>query len=374
MPWKEKTTMSQRLEFVQEALKENANIRALCREYGITPRTGYKWIKRYREQGEKGLYDRSRRPKHSPQKSGPEIEEAVLKVRDAHPAWGGRKIRWKLAQEGIRPTPSASTITAILHRYDKIQPEESEKHRAFQRFEMEQANQLWQMDFKGHFEMANGALCHPLTVIDDHSRFLVGLKACHAQRSKTVKSHLEGIFEWYGLPERMLMDNGSIWQGYHTGLTYWLVRLGIQVVHGRPYHPQTQGKDERLHRTLKDELLRYQQFFDLKDCQEKFDTWRDLYNFERPHQALEMQTPATHYQPSLRTFTGHFPFIEYEPNDILRKTDIYGRVYFHAKRFHVGKAFRMSLVALRPTDEDGIFNVFFFHQRIAQINLLTDNP
>jgi hypothetical protein len=172
----------------------------------------------------------------------------------------------------------------------------------------------------------------------------------------------------------MLMDNGSIWQGYHTYLTFWLVRLGIQVVHGRAYHPQTQGKDERLHRTLKKELLSQQPFFDLKDCQDKFDTWRAIYNYERPHQALGMQPHATPYQPSLRVFTGQFPQIEYAADDILRKTDIHGRVNFHAKRFHVGKAFGISLVAIRPTEVDGIFNVFFFKQRIAQINLLIDNP
>lgn len=374
MPWKERTAMSQREEFVQAALKANANIRALCREYGITAKTGYKWIKRYQAQGEAGLCDRSRRPKRSPRKSDPEVEEAVLRVRSTHPAWGGRKIRWQLAQEGLSTIPAASTVTAILHRHDRIQPEESEKHQAYQRFEMEQPNQLWQMDFKGHFEMANGSLCHPLTVLDDHSRFLVGLKACHAERSKAVKFRLESIFEEYGLPERMLMDNGSVWQGYHTGLTFWLVRLGIQVVHGRPYHPQTQGKDERLHRTLKDELLREQQFFDLKDCQEKFEIWRTMYNSQRPHQALAMQPPATHYQPSLRLFTGQFPWIEYEPGDILRQTDIHGRIQFHARRFHVGKAFRKSQVALRPASTDGIFNVFFFKQRIAQISLRTDNP
>lgn len=374
MPWKERSVMSQRTEFVKAALEEKANIRALCREYGITPRTGYKWIERYKEQGEAGLYERSRCPKYSPHKSSPEVEEAVLQVRSKHPSWGGRKIRWQLEQEGMQRVPAASTITAILHRYDKIQPEESEKHQALQRFEMEQANQLWQMDFKGHFEMANGALCHPLTVLDDHSRFLVGLKACHAERSKTVKFRLESIFEEYGLPERMLMDNGSVWQGFHTGLTFWLVRLGIQIVHGRPYHPQTQGKDERLHRTLYEELLREQQFFNLQDCQEKFDAWRKLYNCERPHQALDMQTPATRYQPSLRIFTGQFPLIEYQPNDILRSTDIYGRIQFHAKHFHVGKAFRQSQVALRPTAVDGIFNVFFFKQKIAQISLRSNQP
>jgi len=374
MPWEEVTVMAQRMEFVEQALKERANVRALCREFGITPRTGYKWLKRYQELGETGLYDRSRRPRHSPGKCSPSTEQAVLKERQAHPAWGGRKILWKLLQNGMGSAPSASTITAILRRHDMIAPHESEKHRPLQRFEMEQPNQLWQMDFKGHFEIVNGSVVHPLTVLDDHSRFLVGLRACHAERSRSVKRHLEGVFECYGLPERMLMDNGSVWQGYHTGLTFWLVRLGIQVVHGRPYHPQTQGKDERLHRTLKDELLRQQQFLDLKDCQDKFDDWRAAYNYARPHEALAMQTPASHYQPSARTYTGQYPLIAYEPNDILRSTDVYGRVLFHARRFHIGKAFRLSTVALRPTEVDGIFNVYFVRQRIAQINLKEHHP
>jgi transposase InsO family protein len=374
MPWKEWTAMSQRKEFVELALQENANIRALCREYGITPRTGYKWIERYQELGYIGLYDRSRRPKHSPHKSNPVIEEAVLKVRRAYPAWGGRKIKWKLIQDGIKPTPAASTITAILSRNEMLDSEESKKHSSTQRFEMDSPNQLWQMDFKGYFEMTNGFLCHPLTVIDDHSRFLIGLKACSDQRSKVVREHLKDIFDCYGLPERMLMDNGAIWKGFHTQLTFWLVRLGIQVIHGRIHHPQTQGKDERLHRTLKNELLSRSPFYDLNDCQQKFDIWRDSYNCERPHQALNMQTPSSRYQPSHRAFTGSFPPIEYEAGDILRKIDCLGKIVYQGRKFRIGKAFKQSLVALRPTEIDGIFNVFFFKQRIAQINLLKDNP
>jgi len=137
--------MSQRQEFVELALQENANIRALCREFGVTPRTGYKWIKRYREEGENGLYDRSRRPHHSPLKSSSVIEEAVLKVRRAHPAWGGRKIQWKLVQDGMKSPPAASTITAILSRNEMLNSAESTKHSPTQRFEMEYPNQLWQM-------------------------------------------------------------------------------------------------------------------------------------------------------------------------------------------------------------------------------------
>lgn len=371
MPWKERTAMSQRLEFVQEALRENANLRALCRAYGISPRTGYKWLKRYRAEREAGLYERSRRPQHSPHQSSGETEEAVLRVRQAHPSWGGRKIQWQLEQDGIR-SPAPSTITAILRRKDQIEPEESPKHRAVQRFAMEEPNQLWQMDFKGHFEMMNGGTCHPLTVLDDASRFLVGLQACAAERSKGVKLHLERIFEQYGLPERMLMDNGSVWRGYHTQVSVWLIRWGIQIVHGRPYHPQTQGKDERLHRTLKQELLSQLQFLDLPDCQAHFDPWRNSYNCHRPHEALQMQTPASHYQPSARPFPGTFPEIHYEPNDILRKTDHAGRVHFHHHTVRVGKAFANALVALRPTQVDGVFQVFFFKQRLTQFSLRKD--
>jgi transposase InsO family protein len=374
MPWKEKTAMSQRQEFVEMAMKEDANIRALCREFGITPRTGYKWIQRYQEQGNAGLYDRSRRPKNSPRKSNSLVEESVLKVRRAHPTWGGRKIQWKLVQDGVDPVPAASTITAILFRHEMLDPKEGPKHSPLQRFEMESANQLWQMDFKGHFEMADGTVCHPLTVLDDHSRFLVGLKACPNEHSRTVRGQLKDIFSCYGLPERMLMDNGSTWKGFHSGLTFWLVRLGIQVVHGRVHHPQTQGKDERLHRTLKSDLLIRQTFYDLSDCQSKFDQWKEGYNFERPHQALGMHPPASRYQPSPRIFTGVFPLIEYETGDILRKTDCHGKVKYEGRKFRIGKAFKHSLVALRPTEIDGVLNVFFFKQRIAQINLLTDNP
>jgi transposase InsO family protein len=374
MPWKEKTAMSQRQEFVELAMKEDANIRALCREFGITPRTGYKWIRRYQEQGNAGLYDRSRRPKNSPRKSNSLVEESVLKVRRAHPTWGGRKIQWKLVQDGVDPVPAASTITAILFRHEMLDPKEGPKHSPLQRFEMESANQLWQMDFKGHFEIADGSVCHPLTVLDDHSRFLVGLKACSNEHSRTVRGQLKDIFSCYGLPERMLMDNGSTWKGFHTGLTFWLVRLGIQVVHGRIHHPQTQGKDERLHRTLKSDLLIRQTFYDLSDCQSKFDQWKEGYNFERPHQALGMHPPASRYQPSPRIFTGVFPPIEYETGDILRKIDCHGKVQYEGRKFRIGKAFKHSLVALRPTEIDGVFNVFFFKQRIAQISLLTDNP
>ncbi len=164
-----------------------------------------------------------------------------------------------------------------------------------QRFERATPNELWQMDFKGHFKLDQGR-CHPLTILDDHSRFLLGLHACSNQLWQTVQSQLTLTFRAYGLPECMLMDNGSPWgddrESRHTIFTAWLMRLGVNVTYGRPFHPQTQGKDERLHRTFKAELLQGMQFHTLQECQGQFDAWRDFYNQERPHQALNQKVPA----------------------------------------------------------------------------------
>jgi transposase InsO family protein len=377
MPWKETTTMSLRTEFIHMAELENTNLSELCRQFGISCKTGYKWLRRYREGGESGLADRSRRPHHSPRRSPEEIEKAVIGVRQDHPAWGGRKIKACLRRKGHNQLPSASTITEILRRNDKIDAEEALKHKPSQRFEMELPNQLWQMDFKGYFALGEGGYCHPLTVLDDHSRFLVGLKACPNETRNTVQEQLTEIFRCYGLPERMLMDNGSPWgddrESPHTILTAWLICLGIDISHGRPYHPQTQGKDERLHRTLQDELLRRYTMTSLPHCQLQFDQWRDIYNYERPHEALAMESPASRYQPSPRIFPEVLPPILYEPDDIIRHVDLGGKISFHNRRFRVGRAFRYQPVGLRPGQIDGEYDVYFCHLKVAQFSLRDDN-
>ena len=176
MPWKETTTMSERKEFIREALKDETNISALCREYGISRKTGYKWLKRYREEGLGGLMDQSRRPEHSPNHTPPEVEQVIVEARQAHPAWGSRKLKRWLENRGYQSIPSPSTVTAILARHGLLSAEEARKHTPYRRFQMERPNDLWQMDFKGAFVIGSGQRCCPLTVLDDHSRFLVGLK------------------------------------------------------------------------------------------------------------------------------------------------------------------------------------------------------
>jgi transposase InsO family protein len=373
MSWKEASVRSLRKEFVKLASQAGANVRELCRRFGISSRAAYKWMRRYQQHGEAGLEDQSRRPRQSPHRSAPEVEQVVLSVRDQHPAWGARKIGARLEALGQRPIPAASTIHAILKRQGRIDPAESAKHQPWQRFEQEAPNQLWQMDFKGHFALGTGERCHPLSVLDDHSRYALCLAACHNQQAETVQQHLTETFRRYGLPERLLMDNGSPWgddaQTPYSVLGVWLLRLGIGVSHGRPYHPQTQGKEERFHRTLEAEVLQGRVYADFGRIGQRFDQWRDTYNHERPHEALGMAVPGSRYQISRRPFPEVLPAIEYGPADQVRKVQRTGRISFQNREVRISKAFRGYPVALRPTAQDGLWEVYFCTHKIAQIAL-----
>jgi transposase InsO family protein len=275
-----------------------------------------------------------------------------------------------LGHSGI---PGPSSVHRVLLRNSQIDPEEAMKHRPYKRFEHEAPNQLWQMDFKGWFRTDDGRHCHPLTVLDDHSRYVVCLQSCGDQRGTTVQNRLTAVFRCYGLPQRMTMDNGSPWGGDdgsgYTPLTAWLVRLGVAVSHSRPYHPQTQGKDERFHRTLGVELLRWNRFPTLEQVQQQFDPYRQIYNHERPHQSLGMNVPGSRYRISDRAFPEALPPIEYDSSDIVRMVGINGHISYQGRHFTVGKAFRGYPVAIRQTLEEGIADVYFCHQRISQINI-----
>jgi transposase InsO family protein len=372
MPWKELTTMSLRFEFVKFALADGSNIAQLCRRFDISRKTGYKWINRFLREGYPGLADLSRRPKTSPTRTGDALQNAILQVRQSHHAWGGRKIRKHLQNMGWQQVPAPSTITAILRRNGCIDPSESLKHMAWQRFEADSPNDLWQMDYKGHFAADQGR-CHPLTVLDDHSRYSLGLQACSDEKTLTVRQQLIPIFQRYGLPKQMLMDNGSPWgsdkQHIFTPLTMWLIRQGIGIIHSRPFHPQTLGKDERFHRTFKAEVGQYCIGLSLKQCQRRFDTWRDVYNFQRPHEALDMQVPGARYQTSRRQYKENLPPIEYGPHEQVRKVQQGGCISYKGKEYPVPKAFFGERVAIRPTGADGLFDVYFCNQKIALLNV-----
>jgi len=377
VPWGEVSVMSLRREFVMLARQDGANIRELCRRYGIQPRIGYKWLNRYAREGEAGLADRSRRPHHSPSKTLAAIEAQIIALRRRHPCWGARKLQRRLREVGVMAVPSTSAITTVLHRHGLVGEDESRKHCAFVRFERAAPNELWQMDFKGHFATAAGR-CHPLTMLDDHSRFALAVAACADERRPTVEAAMTEVFRRYGLPDRMLMDNGPPWGNdtapAWTKLAAWLLRLGVGVTHGRPYHPQTQGKDERFHRTLNAEVIGHRAWRDLVECQAAFDAWRHVYNAERPHEALGLATPATRYQASRRSFPESLPPIDYGAGALVRKVHDKGEISFANRPWLIGKAFEGQPVALRPTTVDGRYDVFFCQHKIAELDLREADP
>jgi transposase InsO family protein len=370
MPWREVSVVDQRREFVRLAMQEGANRRELCRRFGIHPETGYKWLGRW--QADKDVADRSRRPHASPQQTDKAIEQRVLGVRDAHPAWGARKIARCLEREGMSP-PAVSTVHQILRRSDRIKAPLGGAV-ASQRFEMPAPNLLWQMDFKGWIRLGNDAQCHPLTVVDDHSRYDLCLQACADQRGDTVRDRLQGTFRHYGLPDAFFVDNGTPWgdpSGERwTRFEVWLLKLGIGVIHSRPYHPQSRGKNERFHRTLKAEVLALRCFRDLAETQRAFDAWREVYNFERPHEALDQHVPASRYRPSTRPMPERLPEPEYDSHEIVRTvpaTKAY--ISFKGRLWKVPQAFRGERLAIRPTSDHGKYGVFFAAHQVATIDL-----
>ena len=354
-----------RAELLALASQEGANFSVLCGRFGISRKTGYKWLRRFERDGSLGLADRSRRPQRSPRQTPCRVESLVLSVRDKHPVWGGRKIRARLLAQRHRDVPSASTITEILRRHGCLCPEESLKHKPMQRFERSAPNDLWQMDFKGDFALGNGKRCHPLTVLDDHSRYSICLHACGNQRYGTVRQQLTALFRRYGLPQEMLMDNGTPWGvphrlgGGYTRLTVWLLRLSVRVCHSRPRHPQTHGKEERFHRTLKAELLRDSWYRTLGAAQREFDPWRQMYNFERPHEALNMNVPASRYQPSHRAMPDRLPSLNYASGVLTRRVHAMGQVYVDGRILKLSDAFAGDRVGLRLTRTDGVYDVLY---------------
>ena len=372
MPWKEVGTMDLRREFVRLARTGSLNMSTLCQRYGVSRKTGYKWLLRYAREGDPGLLDRSRRPHHQPRRSPVSLEQVILGLRQRFPAWGGRKLARVMRNEGHSQIPSPSTITEILRRHGALHSADQPPPQNYIRFEHPHPNDLWQMDFKGDFPLQRGR-CHPLTVLDDHSRFALCLAACRHERFKIVKTHLTQAFERYGIPLRMTMDNGPPWgcAGYNrlTQLSAWLIEQGIGVSHSRSYHPQTQGKDERFHRTLKAELIGRRSFAGLQQCQSAFDPWRHRYNTVRPHESLNMDTPIEHYQPSTRAYRSSLPEYEYAPGDQVRKVGKNMTCGFKYRTVGIGQALVGKHVAFRATQEDGVYTLHFCHQQIGKIDL-----
>lgn len=371
MPWKEVSTVSLRKEFVALASLPDANISDLCHRFSISRKTAYKWLKRARSGGADALHNRSTRPQRSPNKTPAAIERLIIERRLRYPDWGGRKLKRVLEDEGHTGLPSPSTITAILRRHDLLSTSSAQHPGPWQRFEHAQPNDLWQIDFKGPIATLRGE-AHALTILDDHSRYSLGIEICTNQIYSDTRVALTAVFQRYGLPHRMTMDNGNPWGNPHgrwTRFAAWLIDQGVQVSYSRPHHPQTQGKDERFHRSLKAEVLSRHVFEDAQHLQSRCEEWRLLYNQIRPHDALGLAVPVSRYRPSQRAYQEVVAPFEYSAADAVRTVRSTGQISYRGQVYKISEAFKGRKVGVRPSSEDGIMLVYYRHQRIARLNL-----
>lgn len=374
MPWKETDKVNERRDFVVLAESGALPFAELCRRFGVSRPTGYEWLSRWRNDGDGGLEDRSRRPLRSPNRTSEEVEQLVVGLRLEHPRWGGRKISRVLENRGLENPPVPSTVTGILRRNSLLGSEP--EPRGFERWERPAPNELWQMDFKGWFELDDRSRCHTFAMLDDHSRYNLALKACNDEKTTTVQSVLVGAFRTYGLPEAILCDNGSPWgsdRNYQwTKLGVWLCDVGVDVIHSRPYHPQTAGKEERFHLTLDWEVISTRRSWaTLESLQNAYDDWRSVYNHERPHDSLELDVPADRYQPSPRPFPETIEPVEYPTDYTVRKVGRSAHISFNGRKVRVGRAFIGYLVGVRPTTTHGIYHVHYRQNHIKTIDLTT---
>lgn len=355
MPWGTKTVMEQREQFVNEVMSRKSTVTALCLKYGISRKTGYKWLKRAAEG--LPLCDQSRRPNRQPSKTAEELEAKIVEMRLSCPVWGGKTIRSVLEAAGVEGLPSDKTCSNIIKRNGLVDPEESAKHTAYQQYEKEHCNEMWQTDFKGDFLLGNGVRCYPLTILDDHARYSLRIEP--KDSATGVKTSFIAAFREYGLPNSVLSDNGAQFAGAHRGLSTFerfLIDLDILPIHGRPFHPQTQGKIERFHRTFKREALRTIPS-NMAEAAVRFENWRRLYNEIRPHHALGMKTPASVYLPSTREYYEPKPYV-YDEGAKLFKVNNWGYLRFGSLRLFLSESMADTRVEVRFAENEQILIIY----------------
>lgn len=370
MPWESKTVEKLREEFVL-ASKNSKNFSSLCREFGITRKTGYKWIARA-NQGE-ALCDQSKSPKRIGNKTSSEIEQAILAVRKENPGWGATTIRKVLENAGQRDLPCARTVNNILNRHGCIEKEESAKRHKYIRFQKEHCNEMWQADFKGDFGLSNGDRCYPLDIIDDSTRYLIKIVPCTSTRNVVIPA-FESAFYEYGLPESVLTDNGAQFAGFKQGYTQfekWLMCHDVLPVHCRVKHPQTQGKIERFHRTLNEELIKRYTFADIEEANEIMQEWRTKYNEIRPHEALGMQTPSDVYRKSHREYNEKVRNYDYSGEYPIVKVNCKGYLSLDYQRMYFSETMAGEYLEIRPNPLKNTFYACFRNFRIAEFDSIS---
>jgi putative transposase len=372
MPWKKNGPMEQRIEFGLKAMR-TLNFRALCQEYGISAKTGYKWKERFLREGVAGMAEESRRPKSSPEQLAEEKVCEIVRLKLAHTTWGPRKIR-ELYLRRHGEVASESTFKRVLERTGLTQKRRRrrwiEAGRLCSARRGEAPNEVWTVDFKGWWR-SRGRCCEPLTVRDEHSRYVLEVRALEDARSQTVRKSFEQLFERHGLPQAIRSDNGSPFASVRgllglSRLSSWWVALGIDLERGRPGHPQDNGAHERMHRDIARELEAVGE-----SDQAALDLWRQSFNYERPHEALAMRCPGEVYVASKRKYEGTPEDLDY-PQMCMRRVCQHGLIRVQGQRLFLSTSLAGWSVGLKPVAED-LMEVWFGRLLLGQINFSTNS-
>jgi len=371
MPFVKETVEMNREKFVKEAISKTKSFAALCREYNISRPTGYLWLGRYNE-GE-GFHDKSHAPFNTPNKTSEEMESLIIDARSKEPAIGAAKIKKMLENNGHIDIPCMSTVNAILKRNNLISKEASLAATPNKRFEKEEPNIMWQCDFKGHYGLLDGTRCHPLSVLDDRSRYCTCADAKGNERHDGVKGSFINCYRRYGMPIILLCDNGNPWGASQSGgvtkFEVWMMELGVLTIHIRARHPQTQGKVERFNGSFKSERLKFYTPFDLPDANRQRLEYMRFYNNERPHHALNMDTPAQHYSPSTREYPETIGEWEYGGEYALRRIKSSGYLTIGGQGYFLSEAYAGKTIAVKPSLVDGVVNLYFRQFKIGKLSL-----
>jgi transposase InsO family protein len=375
MPWKESRIVDQRLQFLSSYQQKEMSLSDLCREFGVSRPTGYRWINRYKEVGPEGLLDRSRKPHGCSHATSEATENAILALRSKHPSWGARKLKARL--EKVQPRvnwPAASTFGNILHRAGLTNPKQKKRRTTpcSEPFsEVTAPNQLWCMDFKGYFSTGDGTRCDPFTITDAHSRYLIRCQTVSRMDLSQVVAVCEAAMREYGMPARIRTDNGAPFAG--TGLL-GLSKLSLSwtkmgIVHERiqPGRPQQNGRHERMHRTLKEDTTK-PPALTLRLQQKKFDRFRQIFNHERPHEGLNNETPASLYRRSSIMFPRVLTPFTYPRGFQTRRVNTSGDISWHKDRVFISQVFSFEDLGFEEMDEE-IFRVYFREIELGELDV-----
>tara|TARA_R110000868_G_scaffold195381_1_gene441052 strand:+ start:121 stop:1302 length:1182 start_codon:yes stop_codon:yes gene_type:complete len=366
MPWKETTTMEQKIEFICEWRTGKYTITELCKSFEISRPTAYRLINRFEEQGYDGLREQSRTPRKHPNETKENVIKGILQLKTKHPRWGAKKIKILLFNDFTeQEIPSVVTIHNILKRNGFVCPQKRMRRvkPVYPIFDPKECNEVWSADYKGKFLMGNKIYCHPLTIADSKSRFLFSAKGHYHEDLKSAKTEFTKVFRKYGIPQQIHTDNGSPFGSVRaiqrfTQLSYWFIELGIMPVFSDPAHPEQNGRHERMHRDLKAACAK-PSAYDLKAQQRSLNHFVKEYNNIRPHEALNMETPASAHSFSTRPFLEKIPNFDYEPNLNVLKVSQNGAVRWKSYYWvYVSAALKGKYVGIEELG-NGIWKVFY---------------